>query len=153
MIIAPSTTLPTSTSLPTAAPGGEFAIRMRATETYSQTSSRLCCWRIVRIRASRVGASKIIANIGRPWRGAHYPADLTLTMQAGLAALADIDKHYEQRRHNLENRAGPQKMKEPIVREVAVCHKRECDTHMLRLGQLHERIMALTMFRNLHTKH
>ena len=37
-----------------------------------------------------------------------YPADLTLTMQAELAALADIDKHYEQRRHNLGNWAGPQ---------------------------------------------
>ena len=44
-------------------------------------------------------------------------------------------------------------MKEPIVREIEVCHKRERDTHVLRMGQPHERIMALTMFRNLHTKH
>jgi hypothetical protein len=100
--------VPTSMSLPTAALGREFAIRMRATEAYSQASSRLCCWRIVRIRGSRVGASKIIANMGRPWGEPTYPADLTLTMQAELAALADIDAHYEQRRHNLENWAGPQ---------------------------------------------
>jgi hypothetical protein len=32
-----------------------------------------------------------------------YPADLTIALQAELAALADIDARYEQRRHNLEN--------------------------------------------------
>jgi hypothetical protein len=40
-----------------------------------------------------------------------YPADLTIALQAELAALADINVHYEQRRHNLENWAGSQKVK------------------------------------------
>ena len=57
----------------------------------------------------------------------------------------------EQRRHRLETWSGSLKMKERIVREVAVCHRREREPHVLRVGQPHERIMALTMFRNLHT--
>jgi Fe-S-cluster formation regulator IscX/YfhJ len=81
------------------------------------------------------------------------PADLTIALQAELAALADIDARYEQRRHNLENWAGSQKMKERLAQQVEVCHKRDREPHVLRLGQLHERIMALTMFKGLHTKH
>ncbi len=82
-----------------------------------------------------------------------YPADLTTAMQAELAALAAIDAEYAEKRHRLENWAGPQKMEEQIVREVEVCHKRDREPHMLRLGQLHERTIALTMFRGLRTKH
>ena len=44
-------------------------------------------------------------------------------------------------------------MKERIVREVEVRHKREREPHVLRLGELYGRIMALTMFRGLRTKH
>jgi len=82
-----------------------------------------------------------------------YPAELTIALQAELAALADIDAHYEQRRYQLENWAGSQKMKERIVQEMEVRHKRDREPHVLRLGQLHERTMALTMFKGLHTKH
>ena len=61
-------------------------------------------------------------------------------------------------RHNLcakelETWAGSQKMKARIVREVEVRHKREREPHVLRLGELYGRIMALTMFRGLRTKH
>jgi hypothetical protein len=82
-----------------------------------------------------------------------YPADLTTAMQAELAALADIESDYEQRRYNLENWTGSQKMKERIVREVEARHKRDREPHVLRLGQLYERIMNLTMFKGLRTKH
>jgi hypothetical protein len=44
-------------------------------------------------------------------------------------------------------------MKERLAQQVEVCHKRDREPHVLRLGQLHERIMALTMFKGLHTKH
>ena len=82
-----------------------------------------------------------------------YPADLTAAMQAELAALADIETDYAGKRHRLETWVGSQKMKERIVREVEVRHKREREPHVLRLGELYGRIMALTMFRGLRTKH
>ena len=82
-----------------------------------------------------------------------YPADLTTAMQAELAALADIEADYATRRHDLETWTGSQKMKERIVREVEVRHKRDREPHVLRLGELYGRIMNLTMFRGLRTKH
>ena len=82
-----------------------------------------------------------------------YPTDLTQSIQAELAALADITAQYEQKRQQLESWAGPQKLKERFVQQVENCHKRDREPHVLRLGELHERIMALTMFRHLRTKH
>ena len=82
-----------------------------------------------------------------------YPADLTTAMHAELAALADIEAGYEQRRHHLENWNGSQKMKQRVVREVEVRHKRDREPHVLRLGELYRRIMNLTMFRGLRTNH
>src|SRR3954452_6592296 len=58
-----------------------------------------------------------------------YPADLTAAMQAELAPLADIETNYAGKRHRLEDWAGSQKMKERIVREVEVRHKREREPH------------------------
>jgi hypothetical protein len=82
-----------------------------------------------------------------------YPADLTIALQAELAALADIEADYAKKRHYLETWAGSQKMRERIVREVEVRHKRVREPHVLRLGELYGRIMNLTMFRGLRTKH
>ena len=82
-----------------------------------------------------------------------YPADLTQSIQAELAALADITAQYEQKRQQLETWTGPQKLKERLAEQVEDCHKRDREPHVLRLGELHERIMALTMFRHLRTKH
>jgi hypothetical protein len=82
-----------------------------------------------------------------------YPAELTSALQAELAALAAIDAVYDEKRHRLENWPGPKEMKDQLAREVEVCHKRDREPHVLRLGELHERIMALTMFRNLRPVH
>ena len=82
-----------------------------------------------------------------------YPADLTIAMQAELSALADIETDYAKKRHHLETWAGSQKMKARIVREVEVRHKRDREPHVLRLGELYGRLMNLTMFRGLRTKH
>jgi len=82
-----------------------------------------------------------------------YPADLTLSLQAELAALADIETDYATKRHDLETWSGPQKMKERIVREVDVRRRRDREPHVLRLGELYGRIMNLTMFKGLRTKH
>jgi hypothetical protein len=82
-----------------------------------------------------------------------YPADLTISLQAEPSALAAIDADYSEKRHRLENWVGPEKMKERLAQQVEVCHKRDREPHVLRLGELHERIMALTMFRGLRTKH
>jgi hypothetical protein len=82
-----------------------------------------------------------------------YPADLTTAMQAELSFLATIDAEYDEKRYRLKNWAGPQKMKDRLVQQIEVCHKRDREPHVLRLGQLHERVMNLTMFRGLRTKH
>jgi len=82
-----------------------------------------------------------------------YPADLTAAMQAELAALAAIDAEYAQRQHRLETWAGPQEAKQRLAREVEACHRRDREPHALHLGELHERMMALTMFKDLRTKH
>jgi len=82
-----------------------------------------------------------------------YPADLTAAIQAELAALAAIDADYAAKRHRLETWAGPQAAKERLTREVEACHRRDREPHVLRLGALHERVMALTMFKSLRTKH
>ena len=82
-----------------------------------------------------------------------YPADLTIALQAELAALADIEADYAAKRHGLETWSGPQKMKERIVRELEGRHKRDRQPHVLRLGELYGRIMSLTMFKGLRTKH
>ena len=58
-----------------------------------------------------------------------YPADLTIALQAELAALADIEADYATKRHGLENWAGSPKIKERIVREVEVRHKRDRQPH------------------------
>ena len=82
-----------------------------------------------------------------------YPADLTTAMQAELAALADIEADYATRRHDLETWTGSQKMKQRVVRETEVRHRRDREPHVLRLGELYGRIMNLTMFKGLRTKH
>jgi hypothetical protein len=82
-----------------------------------------------------------------------YPDDLTAAIQAELAALAAIDAEYAQRQHRLETWAVPQAAKERLAREVEACHRRDREPHVLRLGALHERVMALTMFKDLRTKH
>ena len=82
-----------------------------------------------------------------------YSDDLASAMQAELAALAAIDAEYAQRQHRLETWAGPQAAKRRLAREVEACHRRDREPHVLRLGALHERVMALTMFKGLRTKH
>ena len=82
-----------------------------------------------------------------------YPVDLTLAMQAELSILAAIDADYDEKRYRLKNWAGPQKTKDRLVQQIEVCHKRDREPHVLRLGQLHERVMNLTMFKGLRTRH
>ena len=79
--------------------------------------------------------------------------DLTCAMRVELAALAAIDAEYAQRQHRLETWAGPQETKERLAREAEACRTRDRQPHVLRLAELHERIMALTQFKGLRTKH
>ena len=80
------------------------------------------------------------------------PADLTSAMQFELAALAFIDADYDEKRHRLETWAGRLKMKDcsPGGRGLS---QAGAGTARLRLADLHERIMSLTMFRGLGTMH
>ena len=82
-----------------------------------------------------------------------YSADLTLALQSELTALADIETEFAAKRQQLETWVGAPRMKERIVREMEARHRRMREPHVLRLGDLYERTTALTMFRNLRTKH
>jgi len=82
-----------------------------------------------------------------------YPADLATALQSELAALADIETAYAAKRQRLETWAGLPKMKDRLVREMEARHRRERQPHVLRLGELYERIVALTMFKGLRTRH
>jgi hypothetical protein len=82
-----------------------------------------------------------------------YPADLATALQSELAALADIETDYAAKRQRLETWAGAPKMKDRLVREMEARHRRERQPHVLRLGELYERIVALTMFKGLRTRH
>ena len=82
-----------------------------------------------------------------------YPADLALALQSELAALADIETDYATKRQRLETWAGLPKMKDRLLREMESRHRRERQPHVLRLGELYERIVALTMFKGLRTRH
>ena len=82
-----------------------------------------------------------------------YPADLALALQSELAALADIETDYVAQRQRLETWAGAPKMKDRLLRVLEVRHRRERQPHVLRLSEVYEHIVALTMFKGLRTRH
>lgn len=88
-----------------------------------------------------------------PGEASTYPADLTVALQAELAALADVEAAYATKRRSLETWEGPQKLKERIIREVELRHRLDREPHVLRLSEVYGRMMNLTMFRGLRTRH
>jgi hypothetical protein len=79
-----------------------------------------------------------------------YPADLEEAMQDTLSSLADVDLIYELRRKMLDNWSvsGPQT--ERLLEEAKVVYQCERQPLILRLADLHERMMSVTLFRALH---
>ena len=79
-----------------------------------------------------------------------YPDDLEAELQETLATLADVDHAYEQRRNMLDRWSGSEAKKDRVRAELESLHKKEREPLVLRLADLHYRIMRVTMFRTLH---
>jgi hypothetical protein len=79
-----------------------------------------------------------------------YPADLDEAMQDTLASLADVDLIYELRRKMLDNWSGSKSQTERLRAEADAIYQGERQPLILRLAELHERMMDVTLFRVIH---
>jgi hypothetical protein len=84
---------------------------------------------------------------------ATYPEDLTLAIQDELAMLADLDAVYEDQCRRLADWAGPDTDRDRLASQLEAAHKRDREPHVLRLGELHQQVMALTLSRSPRTLH
>ncbi len=82
-----------------------------------------------------------------------YPEDLEPALQDALALLANIDAHYDAERERLDHWLGPDSVKARLSAQLAEAHRQEREPYVQRLAELHQRMMSLTMFRNLRTLH
>jgi hypothetical protein len=82
-----------------------------------------------------------------------YPADLEPAIRETLSILADIEMHYEEERGQLERWGGPEAVKSRLARHLEARHRQEREPYVQRLADLHQRMMSLTMFRDLRTLH
>jgi hypothetical protein len=79
-----------------------------------------------------------------------YPDDLEAAIQETLAMLADVDLEHEQRCEMLDRWSGSETQKERLRRELDTLHQRDREPMVLRLADLHYRMMRVTMFRTVH---
>ena len=82
-----------------------------------------------------------------------YPDDLEPELQATLSVLARIETAYLQERGDLERWPGPDAIKQRLAHVLEERHRHDREPYVQRLAELHMRIMSLTMFRSLRTKH
>ncbi|HEX8166203.1 MAG TPA: hypothetical protein VF601_10505 [Beijerinckiaceae bacterium] len=80
-----------------------------------------------------------------------YPDDLEPALQDNLALLANIDAHYDAERERLELWPGPESVKARLAAQLAEAHRQEREPHVKQLAELHQRLMAETLYR--HTLH
>src|SRR5688500_3745195 len=79
-----------------------------------------------------------------------YPADLEEAMQDTLSSLADVDLLYELRREMLDNCSGSKSQTERLRAEAEAVYQSERQPLVLRLADLHDRSMRVTLFRAIH---
>src|SRR5437764_798706 len=82
-----------------------------------------------------------------------YPDDLEPAIQTELAALADIERQYERVCGRLNGWTGPQAIRERILRRLEHEREEQRRPHVLRLGELHQRLVSATMFQDHPTVH
>jgi hypothetical protein len=74
------------------------------------------------------------------------PDDLTLAIEAELAALAEIDADYAEELQLLEHGAGPARIKQHWAKQIEALHRHDREPHVLQLAKLHQQRMALATF-------
>ena len=74
------------------------------------------------------------------------PDDLTLAIEAELAALAEIDADYAEELQLLKHGADPARVKQHRAKQIEVLHQHDREPHVQRLAKLHQQRMALAIF-------
>src|SRR3954451_9314857 len=77
-----------------------------------------------------------------------YPEDVGPAIQTELAALADIERHHDVMCARLNGWTGPQAVRERLLHGLEQDRQKQREPHVLRLGDLHQRMMSATMFRD-----
>ena len=77
-------------------------------------------------------------------------ADLEEAMQDTLSRLADVDLLYGLRREMLDNCSGSKSQTERLRAEAEAIYQSEREPLVLRLADLHDRSMSVTLFRAIH---
>ena len=90
-----------------------------------------------------MSALSVVETAPRPAGPAAYPDDLGPGMQAELTALADIETRFDGVVAHLDRRPGAEVRRQRL--EAWRSKRRE--PHVLRLAQLHQRMMAVTLHR------
>jgi len=76
------------------------------------------------------------------------PHDLGPAIQNELAALAHMDARYQAAVDLLDRWPGNPVVKARRARQLEERHRRQREPHVLRLAELHQQMMADTMFRD-----
>jgi septal ring factor EnvC (AmiA/AmiB activator) len=79
-----------------------------------------------------------------------YPKDLLDQLQATLAALADVEARYEREREHLKAGIEPETNTTQRLAELESRRRREREPCVQRLAELHRRMMATTVYRDLY---
>lgn len=79
-----------------------------------------------------------------------FPEDLEARIQDTLALLADVDRAYEQRREAIKQTFGSLVQKKRLRAEVDSLHRSAREPLVLRLADLHYRMMRASLFKTLH---
>ena len=74
------------------------------------------------------------------------PDDLTLAIEAELAALAEIDADYAEELQLLEHGTGLARVKQHRAKQIEALHRHDREPHVHRLAKLHQQRMALATF-------
>jgi len=94
---------------------------------------------------------KIVAR-GAPRRPAPdlIRSDVHGAIQDTLAALAELERRYEERRASLERWPDRGGGKQRLLQALEAQHRRDRQPYVQQLAELHQRMMSATMFRTLH---
>jgi hypothetical protein len=79
-----------------------------------------------------------------------YSADLENAMQDTLARLADVELIYRLRREMLGCRSASERHKEHLRTELESVYQSERQPLIMRIADLHDRMMSITLFRTVH---
>lgn len=89
-----------------------------------------------------------VASVIPAIRAQTYPPGLGPLIQDQLARLADVEARYEADLGRVLRRAKTSRVRDRAVRILAERHRKDREPRVLRLAELHQRMMAIRMFRH-----